>query len=120
MCGFFRTIPLEVSEAAIIDGCSLYRIYGSIIMPLSTSAIAATVIYNLVWVWNDMLFPMIFIDSQQLKPLSTALLAFKGQFVSRYTVMFAGVVLASIPLIIVYLILQRQFIAGMMAGSVKG
>jgi raffinose/stachyose/melibiose transport system permease protein len=120
MYGFFRTIPMEVEEAAVIDGASIWRIYGHIIMPLSTSVIAAAVIYNLVWVWNDMLYPMIFIDSQKLKPLSTALLAFKGQFMSRYTVMFAGVVLASIPMVAVYVALQRQFIAGMMAGSVKG
>ena len=120
MYGFFSTIPREVEEAAVIDGCSTWKLYAKIVMPLSSTVIAATVIFNLVWIWNDMLYPMIFIDSQNLKPLSTALLAFKGQFLSQYTVMFAGVVLASIPLIIVYLVLQKKFIAGMMAGSIKG
>ena len=89
-------------------------------MPLSTSVISATIIYNLVWVWNDMLYPLIFIDSGGLKPLSTALLAFQGQFLSRYTVLFSGVVIASLPIIIVYLLLQKRFIEGMMVGSIKG
>jgi raffinose/stachyose/melibiose transport system permease protein len=120
MSGFFSTIPKEIVEAATIDGCSSWLLYSRIIMPLSSTVISASVILNLVWIWNDMLYPMIFIDSPEMKPLSTALLAFKGQFVSRYTVMFAGVVLASLPLVIVYLLLQKKFIAGMMAGSVKG
>jgi raffinose/stachyose/melibiose transport system permease protein len=120
MYGFFKTVPLEIEEAAIIDGCSLYRLYGMIIIPLSTSVITATVIFNLVEIWNDMLFPMIFIDDQFLKPMSTALLTFKGKFVSRYATMFAGVVIVSLPLVVSYLLLQKQFIAGMMAGSIKG
>lgn len=120
MYGSFSTLPLEVEEAARLDGCSLLGLYARIIIPLSVSVITATVIYNLVTIWNDMMFPMIFIDSRTLKPLSTALLAFQGQFTSRYTVMFAGVVLSSLPIILVYLLLQKKFVEGMMVGSVKG
>jgi raffinose/stachyose/melibiose transport system permease protein len=120
MYGFFSTIPREIEEAAIIDGCSVFKLYSKIVIPLSVTVISATVILNLVNIWNDMLFPLIFIHSQGLKPVSLALLSFQGQFISRYTVMFAGAVLASAPLMAVYLILQKNFIAGMMMGSVKG
>ncbi len=120
MYGFFRSIPNEINEAATVDGCNVFQNYAKIIMPLSPTVIAAVVIFNLVWIWNDMLFPLIFISSPELKTLARALLGFKGQFLSRYTVMFAGVVMASIPLTIVYLLLQKRFISGMTAGSVKG
>ena len=120
MYGFFRSIPNEINEAATVDGCNVFQNYAKIIMPLSPTVIAAVVIFNVVWIWNDMLFPLIFISSPELKTLARALLSFKGQFLSRYTIMFAGVVMASIPLTIVYLLLQKRFISGMTAGSVKG
>lgn len=120
MYGSFSTIPYEIFEAAILDGCSPYSLYGRIVLPLSSSVLSATIIYNLVFVWNDMMYPMIFMDSKSLKPLSTALLAFQGQFTSRYTIMFAGVVLSSLPLVIVYLSMQKRFVEGMTVGAVKG
>lgn len=120
MYGFFSSIPKEINEAAVIDGCNPWQVYMKIVMPLSATVIATVVIFNLVLVWNDMMYPLIFINSPEHQTLAKALLAFKGQFLSRYTVMFGGVVLASLPLIVAYLVLQKRFIAGMMAGSVKG
>ncbi len=120
MYGFFRELPKEIEEAARIDGCSTFKLYAKIVMPLSVSVVTATVIFNMMFVWNDMFFPLIFVDSQNLKPLSNALLAFKGQFMSRNTVMFAGVVIVSLPMIVTYLLLQKKFIQGLTAGSVKG
>ena len=120
MYGFMRSIPEEIQEAARIDGCSLWGLYAKIIMPLSSTVVASSVIFNLVFVWNDLNFPMILIDDPNLKTLSNALLAFRGQYSSQYTLLFAGVVLASIPIIIVFLLLQKKFTAGMMAGSIKG
>ncbi len=120
MFGFFSSIPKEINEAAVIDGCSQWQVYLRIVMPLSATVIATVVIFNLVWIWNDMLYPLIFIDNPAHNTLAKALLGFRGQFLSRYTVMFGGVVLASLPLIVAYLAMQKRFIAGMMAGSVKG
>lgn len=119
MYSSFSTIPHEILEVATLDGCSPFSMYRKIVLPLSSSVLSATIIYNLVFVWNDMMYPMIFIDSKKLKPLSTALLAFKGQFMSRYTVMFAGVVLSSLPLVIIYLSMQKRFVEGMTVGAVK-
>ena len=120
MYGFMCNIPNEIIEAAKIDGCSLWHLSRRIVMPLSTTVVASSVIFNLVFVWNDLNFPMILIDDPNLKTLSNALLSFRGQYSSQYTLLFAGVVLASIPLVTVFLLLQKKFTAGMMAGSVKG
>ncbi len=120
MYGFMRSIPVEIQEAAQIDGCSMWSLYSRIVMPLSSTVVASSVIFNMVFVWNDLNFPMILVDNPNLKSLSNALLAFRGQYSSQYTLLFAGVVLASIPLVTVFLLLQKKFTQGMMAGGVKG
>ncbi len=120
MYGFMCNIPEEIIEASKIDGCSLWHLYAKVIMPLSSTVVASSIIFNLVFVWNDLNFPLILIDNPNLKTLSNALLAFRGQYSSQYTLLFAGVVLSSIPLVVVFLLLQKKFTAGMMAGSVKG
>jgi raffinose/stachyose/melibiose transport system permease protein len=117
---FFKTIPAEIQEAAIVDGCSHLRMYGNIIMPLSTAVLTSVAIFSLVWVWNDMFFPLIFISKVSVKTLPLGLITFKGEFRTDYGVLFAGVVLISIPLTTVYLVLQRQFIEGMTLGAIKG
>ena len=120
MYGFMSSIPVEIQEAAQMDGCSMWGMYSRIIMPLSATVVASSIIFNMVFVWNDLNFPMILVDDPNLKSLSNALLSFRGQYSSQYTLLFAGVVLASIPLVVVFLLLQKKFTAGMMAGSIKG
>ncbi|HHW48839.1 MAG TPA: carbohydrate ABC transporter permease [Clostridiaceae bacterium] len=120
MSGFFRTIPKDIEESAIIDGCNNYQIYAKIVVPLSPTVITTVVIFELVTIWNDMFFPLIFISSKDLRTIPIGLLSFKGEFISNYPAMFAGVVIASLPLIIAYLLLQKQFIEGLTAGAVKG
>jgi raffinose/stachyose/melibiose transport system permease protein len=120
LCNFFRTIPGEIQEAAIVDGCSHLRLYGSIIIPLSTAVLTSVAIFSLVWVWNDLFFPLIFISKVPVKTLPLGLMSFKGEFKTDYGVLFAGVVLVSIPLTAAYLAMQRQFIEGMTLGAIKG
>lgn len=120
MYGFMCGIPVEIQEAAHMDGCNMWDLYARIVMPLSATVVASSVIFNMVFVWNDLNFPMILVDDPNLKSLSNALLSFRGQYSSQYTLLFAGVVLASIPLVVVFLLLQKKFTQGMMAGSVKG
>ena len=120
MYGFMSSIPVEIQEAAQMDGCSMWGMYSRIIMPLSATVVSSSIIFNMVFVWNDLNFPMILVDDPNLKSLSNALLSFRGQYSSQYTLLFAGVVLASIPLVVVFLLLQKKFTAGMMAGSIKG
>lgn len=120
LVGFFKTINREIEESAFIEGCSNFRLYSSIIMPLSPTVIATVTIFRLVWFWNDMLYPMVFIRSKDLKTLPVGLLSFKGEYITQYGTLFAGVVIVSVPVIVIYLALQRYFIEGVTAGAVKG
>jgi ABC-type sugar transport system, permease component len=118
--GFFRKVPVEIQEAAGIDGCGNFRLYANIIMPLSTSIITTVLISNLMFVWNDMFFSLVMMRSKLMKTLTVGLLSFKGQYQSDYATMFAGIVLVSIPMIIIFLLLQKRFIEGISSGAVKG
>jgi len=120
LTGFMKTLPKGLLEAAMIDGASHWQVYSKIVIPLSLPAIASTAIFSFVITWNDLLHPLLFIKSSSLKTLPLALLQFQGEYLTDYPMIFAGVVAASIPMIIIYIFFQRWFIQGMTAGSMKG
>lgn len=120
LSGFFEGIPIELEEAAIIDGASPFVLFTKIILPLSKSAMSAVAIFNIVFVWNNFWFPLIFLSSQSKKTLPVGLLAFMGQETIAFGKLFAGIMILTVPIIIVYLLLQKQFVKGVTAGSVKG
>ncbi|MBM7711162.1 carbohydrate ABC transporter permease [Enterococcus xiangfangensis] len=109
---FFMTIPKEVEEAAIIDGCSRIRIFFTIILPLSKSALISQGIFALLYGWNSLLWPLIINTSTDKMTLTSGLATLNGQYGADYPLMMAGSFLACIPLIIVFLIFQKQFIEG--------
>ena len=109
----FSKVPSEILEAAKIDGCSDFMIYLRMVIPLCRSSIITVIIISIVWAWNILLFPLVFISTASNRNLVVGLLAFKGEFNVAYTLMFAGVILVSLPLIIAYLILQKQFMMGL-------
>jgi len=117
---FIRMIPEELSNSARIDGCSEPKIFYKIILPLIRPALAAVAIINFIPIWNDFWFPLILIRSDHMKtiPLATALLY--GQYETNYGLIFAVLSMASLPVIIFYLILSRQFIQGLSSGALKG
>jgi raffinose/stachyose/melibiose transport system permease protein len=118
--GFIREIPEELSNAARIDGASEYTIFGRIIIPNLRPAIAATAIINVLPIWNDFWFPLILISSDARKtfPLATANLF--GQYQTDFGLVFAALSMASLPMIIVYLLISRQYLKGIEAGALKG
>jgi raffinose/stachyose/melibiose transport system permease protein len=118
--GFMKTLPREFYEAAVVDGAGLWRQYAQVVIPLSLPSLSATAIFLFVMHWNDLLYPLLFITRDDRKTLPLALLDFKGEFVTNYPLLFAGVVIASLPMVVAYVFLQRFFVAGMTAGSVKG
>lgn len=120
LTGFMKTLPREVYEAASIDGAGPWRVYRSVVIPLSVPSIAATAIFLFVIHWNDLLYPLLFIQEPDKKTLPLALLDFTGQHLTNYPLLFTGVVVSSVPILVAYLFLQRWFVAGMTAGSVKG
>jgi raffinose/stachyose/melibiose transport system permease protein len=117
---FIRMIPEELSNSARIDGCSEPKIFYKIIVPLIRPALAAVAIINFIPIWNDFWFPLVLIRSDNIKtvPLATALLY--GQYETNFGLIFAVLSMASLPVIIFYLILSRQFIKGLTAGALKG
>lgn len=118
--GFMRTLPRELYEASSLDGSGPWRTYQSIVMPLSTPSLAATGIFLFVIHWNELLWPLLFIQSPEKRTLPLALLSFQGEFQTNYPLLFSGVVLASLPVVIAYVFLQRYFVAGITAGASKG
>jgi raffinose/stachyose/melibiose transport system permease protein len=118
--GFMKTLPSGLYEAAEIDGSGPWRTYVSIAMPLSAPSLAATATFLFVMHWNELLYPLLFISSDSKATLPLALLRFQGEYLTNYPVLFAGVVLSSIPIVIAYVFLQRYFVAGMTSGAVKG
>ncbi len=120
LTGFMRTLPRELFEAADMDGSGPWRTFRSIVLPLSTPSLAAAAIFLLVISWNDLLYPLLFITDPAKRTLPLALLGFTGEYLTEYPLLFTGVVVASAPLALAYVFLQRWFVAGLTAGSVKG
>lgn len=120
MTGFLKTVPAELEEAARIDGASEARILARIMLPLSRPALVIAGIHNAVPIWNDFFFPLVLIQSDHAKTLPQGLTVFMGEFSTDWGVLFAGLTLSALPLTVVYVLLSRQFIAGLTSGAVKG
>ena len=120
LSGFMRSIPMELEYAARIDGCSELSIYKNVIMPLSMPSITLVTIYNIVPIWNDFFFPLIFIASESRRTLPLGVSHFFGQFQIDWAAIFAALSISIMPLIIVYVFMSKYFIKGMTAGAVKG
>ena len=117
---YMRTIPGEILEAARMDGCSEFRIYSQIMMPLTLPALAALATLEFTWIFNDFLWALILIQNDALKPVTTGLAALRGQYVMDWTVIIAGSLIATMPTVLVFLFLQRYFIQGLTLGATKG
>jgi raffinose/stachyose/melibiose transport system permease protein len=118
--GFFTSIPSDITEAAIIDGASKLRIYWQIMLPLATPVVATVAIFNFIATWNAFLVPLVFtLANPALRTLGVGMYAFFGEYSTDWTGLAAGSVMAVLPIIVVFLLLQRYFIQGL-AGAVRG
>lgn len=117
---FYEGIPDSLCEAARIDGMSEYRIYTSIMLPLSKPALSTLTIFTFVNTWNDYLGPLIYLRSQEKKTIQLGLRMFIGQYAAEYGLIMAGSIITLIPVIIVFLSLQKYFVEGVAATGVKG
>jgi multiple sugar transport system permease protein len=120
LSNFMKTIPHELTEAAQVDGASVWRQYRTIIMPLTRPAVAALAILEFTWIYNDFLWAFVLISSGDKKPITSALANLRGVFFTDNNLIAAGAMLAAIPTLAVYFALQRQFIGGLTLGSTKG
>lgn len=119
LTGFMKTLPGELYEASSLDGAGNLRTYLSVVMPLSAPSLAATTIFLFVIQWNDLLYPLLLIQSPEKKTLPLALIGFQGEFLTNYPLLFTGVILSSLPIVVAYVLLQRHFVAGITAGAGK-
>ena len=118
--GFMSSIPVELEEAGYIDGCSKIRLFSSIIFPLLKPATATIIILNAVTIFNDFTNPLYFLPGNENTTIQLTLYNFKGQYASSYNLLFADVILITIPILILFLIFNKRIVDGMVAGSVKG
>jgi raffinose/stachyose/melibiose transport system permease protein len=120
LSAFFRDLPKEMFECAGMDGAGQFRIYRSIALPLSKPALGATAIFLFVICWNDLLYPLMLITETSKKTLPLVLIDYKGEYFASYSMQFTAILIASLPMIVMYLFMQRSFQSGLTAGAVKG
>ncbi len=117
---FMARLPVELDEAAAVDGCGPFRTFFSVILPLCKPGIVATAVFVLIVTWQEFLFALSFTSTKDMRTLPVGMNDFIGQYGIRYGELMASSVLISIPVVAVFFLLQRQFVAGLTAGAVKG
>ena len=117
--GFIKSIPVELEEAAMIDGCTEIGTFFKIVVPLLKNTTITVVILDVLWIWNDFLLPNLILLSPNLRTLPLSTYNFFGSYSTDYAPLMAGVLMTMIPLLVMYLFLQKHIIKGVMSGSIK-
>ncbi|WP_432013053.1 carbohydrate ABC transporter permease [Streptomyces cucumeris] len=120
LANFMRTLPMEIVEAARVDGAGVWTQYWRITLPLCRPALAALGTLQFTWMYNDFLWALVFISNGDKLPVTSALNNLRGQFFTDYNLLAAGSVIVALPTVLVFLLLQRHFIAGLTLGASKG
>ncbi|TME09179.1 MAG: carbohydrate ABC transporter permease [Chloroflexi bacterium] len=121
MAGFFKSVPREVMEAAVLDGASIYKVFYRVALPMVANGLVTIALVQFFFLWNDLLFTLTFISSDSNRTIQTGLLNFTGQYGQvDWGPTFAAISLAVIPTLILYLVLNQQVIKGLASGSLKG
>ena len=119
MTNFFQTIPHEIIEAARMDGCSTLDVFWKIMLPLAAPAVITLIVVNALWVWNELLIALVFLQNDDLKTLMVGISSLRSRNYVNIPATMAGLTIATIPIVIVYMLGQRYFIRGMTSGAVK-
>jgi multiple sugar transport system permease protein/raffinose/stachyose/melibiose transport system permease protein len=117
---FFDKMPKELEDAARIDGCSKIGIWWHVALPLAKPVLAVVIVLNALTVWNEYILALIVFDNRQFMPLQVALQTFQGEFVTNYPLLMAGLTITALPIIIVYLLMQKYIVKGVTQGAVVG
>lgn len=120
LTNFFRTLSSELIDAARIDGAGEFTIFARIMLPLAQPALATAVILNFLWMWNDFFLSLVLITRQGLRTLPLGMVVFFGMYLNNWVTLFASMVLATIPLVVIYLAASERFIGGLTVGALKG
>jgi multiple sugar transport system permease protein len=117
---YMQTIPTELTEAALVDGASVWRQYWQVILPLVRPALGALATLEFTWIYNDFLWALVLMSTGDKYPVTSALNNLRGQFFTDYNLLAAGSVLVALPTLVVFFALQRQFVSGLTLGANKG
>jgi len=117
---FFDKTPKELEDAARIDGCSKWGIWWHVALPLAKPVLAVVVVFNALNVWNEYVLALIIFDNRNLMPLQVALTTFQGEFITQYPLLMAGLTITAIPIILVYLLMQKYIVKGVTQGALVG
>ena len=117
---FLSGIPRELEEAAAIDGCNIYKIFATVILPLIKPAIATVSIFTYLSTWNELMFAVTFINKKEFKTLTVGIMSMVGNYVTKWGEIGAGLVIATLPTILIYILLSEQVQNSLTAGAVKG
>jgi raffinose/stachyose/melibiose transport system permease protein len=118
--GFMKGVPMELEDAAFVDGCSRSRFFFTIMVPLSKGGFATAGVLTFLNCWNDFVFAYIFISPMNLKTISQGVMILKGEYITDFGLLSAGLVISIIPVFIMYVLFQEQVVSGLTAGAIKG
>jgi ABC-type glycerol-3-phosphate transport system permease component len=119
MTAFFRAVPIELVEAARVDGASVHTIFRSLLLPLSVPALATLVIFNALYVWNEFVFALLLLHDDSVRTLTVGVNQLVGKFFFDYPALLAGMLITSLPMVIVYLVFQKYLVRAIAAGALK-
>jgi multiple sugar transport system permease protein len=117
---FFLQLPIEIEEAARLDGANIFQIFWRVLLPMSVPGMLALGVLVVIWSWNDLLWPLVVNTDPLTMPVSAGLATLQGQYVTNFPVLMAGSLLASLPVIVVFIVFQRYLLRGIAFGAVKG
>jgi multiple sugar transport system permease protein len=117
---FFLTVPRELEDAARIDGCGLWGVFRYVMLPLSRPALATLTTFTFLYSWNNFMWPLIMIDSDQRKTLMLGLHTFMGRYTTDWTLLMSASVMVMVPVLIVFVLGQRYFVKGIQLSGIKG
>lgn len=120
LVNYIKTVPVELDEAAALDGCGYFRFVWSIVLPLIRPAIATVVVLHAIGIWNEIILPTIYLTNKDYYPITRGLIVFQGVYGSDWPLLAAAVLMLTLPMVILFLFLQRYIVSGLTAGSVKG
>lgn len=120
LVNYIKSVPIELDEAAALDGCGYFRFVWSIVLPLIRPAIATVVVLHAIGIWNEIILPTIYLTNKDYYPITRGLIVFQGVYGSNWPVLAAAVLMLTFPMVILFLFLQRYIVSGLTAGSVKG
>lgn len=119
LSNFMKGLPIEIEEAAVMDGCGTFRLLFQIMLPLIKPAVTTILIINSINIWNDLLLPIIVLTTKNSKTMPAGLMYFSGQYNTQWEFIMAGVVLISLPMVLFYFVMQKDIVNGLAAGAVK-